>query len=81
MKGIFIMIKIKDIDSKWSPKKKNITIENIRVDGDKFVDEEGSIMDRLVEALPNGEDTTFTIKISLELPDEVEEVDLSDDDE
>lgn len=75
------MIKIKEVDSKWSPKKKNITIENIRVDGDKFVDEEGSIMDRLVEALPNGEDTTFTIKISLELPDEVEEVDLSDDDE
>ncbi|RFZ78235.1 hypothetical protein DS742_14050 [Lacrimispora amygdalina] len=75
------MIKVKDVDSKWSPRKKNITIENIRVDGDKFVDEEGSIMDRLVEALPNGEDTTFTIKISLELPDEVEEVDLSDDDE
>lgn len=75
------MIKVKDVDSKWSPKKKNITIENIKVDGDRFVDEEGSIMDRLVEALPNGEDTTFTIKISLELPDEAEDVDFSDDDE
>jgi len=72
------MIKIKDVDSKWSPRKKNITIENIKVDGDRFVDEEGSIMDRLLDALPNGKDTTFTIKISLELPDEV---DLSDDEE
>jgi hypothetical protein len=72
------MIKVKDVDSKWSPRKKNITIENIRVDGDKFVDEEGSIMDRLVEALPGGKDTQFTIKISIELPDEV---DLSDDEE
>ena len=75
------MIKVKDVDSKWSPKKKNITIENIKVDGDRFVDEEGSIMDRLVEALPDGEDTTFTIKISIELPEESDEVDLTDDDE
>ena len=75
------MIKVKDVDSKWSPRKKNITIENIRVDGDKFVDEEGSIMDRLVEALPNGEDTQFTIKISIELPEELDEVDLIDDEE
>lgn len=75
------MIKVKDVDSKWSPRKKNITIENIRVDGDKFVDEEGSIMDRLVEALPDGEDTQFTIKISIELPEELDEVDLSDSEE
>lgn len=75
------MIKVKDVDSKWSPRKKNITIENIRVDGDKFVDEEGSIMDRLVEALPDGEDTQFTIKISIELPEEIDEVDLTDDEE
>lgn len=75
------MIKVKDVDSKWSPRKKNITIENIRVDGDKFVDEEGSIMDRLVEALPDGEDTQFTIKISIELPEELDEVDLTDDEE
>lgn len=75
------MIKVKDVDSKWSPRKKNITIENIRVDGDKFVDEEGSIMDRLVEALPDGEDTQFTIKISIELPEELDEVDITDDEE
>lgn len=67
------MIKVKDVDSKWSPRKKNITIENIRVDGDRFVDEEGSIMDRLIDALPGGKDTTFTIKISIELPDEVDQ--------
>jgi len=75
------MIKVKDVDSKWSPRKKNITIENIRVDGDKFVDEEGSIADRLLDTLPSGKDTQFTIKISLELPDEPDEVDLSDDEE
>lgn len=75
------MIKVKDVDSKWSPKKKNITIANIKVDGDRFVDEEGSIMDRLVEALPDGEETTFTIKISIELPEEPDEVDLTDDEE
>ncbi|MSS07026.1 hypothetical protein FYJ38_00025 [Clostridium sp. WB02_MRS01] len=75
------MIKVKDVDSKWSPRKKNITIENIRVDGDKFVDEEGSIADRLLDALPSGKDTQFTIKISIELPDEEDEVDLSDDEE
>lgn len=75
------MLKVKDVDSKWSPRKKNITIENIRVDGDKFVDEEGSIVDRLVDTLPDGKDTQFTIKISIELPDEPDEVDLTDDEE
>lgn len=75
------MLKVKDVDSKWSPRKKNITIENIRVDGDKFVDEEGSIVDRLVDTLPGGKDTQFTIKISIELPDEPDEVDLTDDEE
>lgn len=73
------MIKVKDVDSKWSPRKKNITIENIRVDGDKFVDEEGSIADRLLDTLPGGKDTQFTIKISIELPDEQDEVDLIDE--
>lgn len=75
------MIKVKDVDSKWSPRKKNITIENIRIDGDKFVDEEGSIADRLIDTLPGGRETQFTIKISIELPDEQDEVDLSDDEE
>lgn len=75
------MIKIKDVDSKWSPRKKNITIENVRVDGDRFVDEEGSIVDRLVDTLPSGKDTQFTIKISIELPEEPDKVDLTDDEE
>lgn len=64
------MIKVKEVGSKVTPAKKNITISDVAISDDNFVDEEGSIMNRLVEALPCGEDTKFTIKISIDLPDE-----------
>ena len=63
------MFKVKDVEGKITPSKKNITISDIRFDGDILVDEEGSIAQRLKEAI-SGVADTFTIKVSIELPEE-----------
>ena len=62
------MIAVKDIDSKITPPKKQITITDVSVKDGNFIDEEGNIAKRLADALPDGEDTTFTIKISINMP-------------
>lgn len=64
------MIKVSESKSKTTPAKKNITISDVGIMNEVLVDEEGSIINRLIQTLPYGEDTKFTIKISLELPDE-----------
>ena len=63
------MIKVKTVESKITPEKKNIIISDVKIDGDKLVDEEGSIAHRLLEEV-DGLADTFTLKITLELPEE-----------
>jgi hypothetical protein len=65
------MIKFKDSEAKMSTPKRNITIENVHVEGECFVDEHGNIVPGLLELLP-AEIEEFTIKISLPLPIEDE---------
>jgi hypothetical protein len=63
------MIKVKTVESKITPEKKNIIISDVKIDGDKLVDEEGSIAQRLLDEV-DGLADTFTLKITLELPEE-----------
>ena len=62
------MFKIKNTIPNNKPKK-NITISDVKIDGDKLVDEEGSIAQRLLDEV-DGLADTFTLKITLELPDD-----------
>lgn len=55
-----------------SAAKKNITASGVRIENGVFVDDEGSIVDRIAEMLPEGT-TIFDIKISIGLPDEESE--------
>ena len=55
-----------------SAAKKNITASGVRIENGVFVDDEGSIVNRIAEMLPEGT-TIFDIKISIELPDEESE--------
>ena len=55
-----------------SAAKKNIIASGVRIENGVFVDDEGSIVDRIAEMLPEGT-TIFDIKISIELPDEESE--------
>ena len=52
-----------------SAAKKNITASGVRIENGTFVDDEGSIVDRIAEKLPEGT-TIFDIKISIEISDE-----------
>lgn len=63
------MIKFKDSASRVTPGSRNITIDGVRIEGGKLVDEAGDIVSALAETLPDGVDE-FTIKIKIELPDE-----------
>lgn len=63
------MFKTKLIESKVTPAKKNITISGVKIENNTLVDEDGSIMSKLADEMGNEE---FTIKISLELPEETE---------
>lgn len=65
------MFKVKDVESKVMPSKKNITISDISINGDMLVDEEGSIAQRLKEEIGDLADS-FTMKITLELPEDTE---------
>lgn len=55
-----------------SAAKKNITASGVRIENGIFVDDEGSIVERIAEKLPEGT-TTFDIKISIEISDEESE--------
>lgn len=63
------MIKFKDSASRVTPGSRNITIDGVRIEGGKLVDEAGDIVSALAETLPDGVDE-FTIKIKIELPNE-----------
>lgn len=70
------MIKYKDSEEKINKPKRTITISNVRISEKEIIDEDGTIIERLLNILPNKENTSFTIKITLELP---EVMDLSED--
>lgn len=63
------MIKFKDSASRVTPGSRNITIDGVRIEGGKLVDEAGDIVSALAETLPDGVDE-FTMKIKIELHDE-----------
>lgn len=75
MKGKFQMVSIKKTESKITSAKKNITIKDALVSELRFVDETGDVTEQVLSAIPE-EFKTINIKITLELPDEV---DLSED--
>lgn len=66
-KGIMVDSKIKK--ATVSAAKKNITASGVRIENGVFVDDEGSIVERVAEKLPEGT-TIFDIKISIEISDE-----------
>lgn len=74
------MIKITESAERFTPAKKNIQVNDVYVKDLKFVDDTGDITQRVIDAMPNGIDKV-SFKITIELPAEIEEVDLSDDDE
>lgn len=63
------MFKTKVIESKTTSAKKNITISGVKIENNTLVDEDGTIMNKLADEMGNEE---FTIKISLELPNDSE---------
>ena len=62
------MVQIKDIESKVSNAKKNITIKNAVVKELRFVDETGDVTNQVLEAIPKNIET-ITVKISIDLLD------------
>lgn len=67
---ILFMVSIKETESKVTAAKKNITIKDALVSELRFVDETGDVTDQVLSAIPE-DFKTINIKISLELPDEV----------
>lgn len=73
------MFKVKTTESKVTPAKKNITLDNIAVSALNFVDADTgeNITDAILDEFPDGVER-IGFKISFELPDE--EIDYIDDD-
>ena len=61
------MIKVKDVESKQTEAKRNITISGVSVINNELVDEDGNIANAILEKLPDGVNE-FDIKISIILP-------------
>lgn len=72
---ILFMVSIKETESKVTAARKNITIKDAIVSELRFVDETGDVTEQVLSAIPE-DFKTINIKITLELPDEV---DLSED--
>lgn len=66
------MFKVKNVKSKVSDPKKNITITGVCVRGGKLVDESGDITAGILNELPDPEQP-FDIKITLVLDEDPEE--------
>lgn len=65
------MVNIKETESKITCAKKNITIKDALVSELRFVDESGDVTDQVLSAIPE-DFKTINVKITLELPDEVD---------
>ena len=65
------MLKIKEIEAKTSPKKKQIELKNISVENLKLVDTDTGedITKEVIDAIPFGIETV-DFKLTFELPDE-----------
>lgn len=63
------MVKFKDSAPRTTTGSRNITVEGVRIEGGKLVDESGDIVSALADSLPDGVEE-FTMKIKIELPDE-----------
>lgn len=63
------MITYKDTQPKITTPKRNIKVEGVSISNGYLVDENGSIADRIKDALPSGVED-FTIKIQVLLPEE-----------
>lgn len=66
------MVSIKETESKVTAARKNITIKDALVSELRFVDETGDVTDHVLSAIPENF-KTINVKISLELPDELNE--------
>lgn len=71
------MIKVKDTEAKMSVPKRTITVTGVSIEDGILVDESGEIVYLIEERLPEGVEV-FDIKITVELPEEDEEVDIED---
>lgn len=65
------MFKIKEVDAKTTPRKKNLELKNISVKDLKLIDTDTGedITEQVVAEIPVGIDTV-DFKLSFELPDE-----------
>lgn len=68
------MLKISEVESKTTPRKKNIQLKNISVRDLCLVDTDTGedVTQEVIDALPDGTETV-DFKITVELPDEDEE--------
>lgn len=64
------MVSIKETESKVTSAKKNIMIKDALVSKLRFVDESGDVTEQVLSAIP-AQFKTINVKITLELPDEV----------
>ena len=65
------MFKIKEVDAKTTPRKKNLELKNISVKDLKLIDTDTGedITEAVIKEFPVGIETT-DVKLSFELPDE-----------
>ena len=71
MKGEKYMFKIKEVDAKTTPRKKNLELKNISVKDLKLIDTDTGedITEAVIKEIPVGIETV-DFKLSFELPDE-----------
>lgn len=62
-------INVKDIESKTTTAKRNITIKDVSIVKNTLVDEQGNIIGRLIDAIGDYADS-FTIKITIDMPED-----------
>ena len=67
------MFKVKEVESKVTPKKKNLELKNISVKDLKLIDTDTGedIIEQVIAEIPVGIDTV-DFKLSFELPDDEE---------
>lgn len=67
------MFKVKEVDAKTTPRKKNLELKNISVKDLKLIDTDTGedITEQVIAEIPNGIDVV-DFKLTFELPDEEE---------
>ena len=65
------MFKIKEVDAKTTPRKKNLELKNISVNDLRLIDTDTGedITEKVIAEIPNGIETV-DFKLTFELPDE-----------